>query len=191
MNEVDDWVDTLAGRGKGENLDAQAVRQALQQQDAGQVGGTPAEQDLRFVALLSRLEREGLLAERQPVRASMPWRSISIAAMLVLAIGTGVVLDSMFDPALQPHLSANFDDAPRFRGQAPAMIAEGRDAQWLEQSLAQLQALSWPYRLSRLQQDWLLEFYVPSPPSAAGAAWLQAEGITPHANGWVTLRVAE
>jgi len=191
MNEVDDWVDTLAGRGEGEKLDAQAVRQALQQQDAAQAGGTPAERDLRFVALLSRLEREGLLESARPARSSMNWWPMRIAAMLLLAIGIGVVLDSAFDPALQPHLSANFDDAPRFRGAPAPQVAEGRDLQWLEQSLEQLQALSWPYRLSRLQQDWLLEFYVPSPVSAVGAAWLQAEGITPQANGWVTLRVAE
>jgi hypothetical protein len=191
MNEVDDWVEDLAGRGKGEATDAQAVRTSLRQHDAAQADGIPAERDLRFVALLSRLEREGLLTERRSARATMSGWPLRVAAMLLLAVGIGVVLDSMFEPALQPQLSGNFDDAPRFRGPAPAAIAEGRDTQWLERSLDRLQALSWPYRLSRQQQDWLLEFYVPSPLSAEGAAWLQAEGITPQDNGWVILRVAE
>lgn len=191
MSEVDDWIETLAGRGADGAEDAQALRRALHREQAGRAPGVPAEQDLRYVALLSRLEREGLLAPRRAARPRTRWLPISVAAMLVLAVGVGVLLDSQMHPALQPQVSDNFDSAPRFRGAPGAQRDTAHDARWLQRRLAEVRGFGLPYRLSRQDGQWLLEFYVATPTAPEVQAWLQREGITPQATGWVALRVAE
>lgn len=192
MSEVEDWIKTLGGEGRDAHMDAQAVRNALVAEDAAQKTAVPPEDDLAFVALMSRLEREGLLDSGRPAKSPSWWWSLSAAAVLVLAVAVGVVVDSQFSPVLEPHLSANYEDAPRFRGSVPVQAMTGRDSRWMLHVIDQLRTRNWPYELSSpVQAHWRLQFYVPTEVPPEGREWLKAEGIEPAVNGWVILQIED
>jgi len=125
-DDIDRWVDQLAGQKRtdapaDEAAEVQALQRAIEARALREAAHAPlpptqeADDAHDWQRMQFRMRGEGLLKPKRPAwPAWMGWPGYAAAALLVLAIGVGVLY---LRPADEPEVVVAMGPSPRFRGE--------------------------------------------------------------------------
>lgn len=122
-DDIDRWVDQLAGQKRtdapaDEAAEVQALQRAIEARALREAAHAPlpptreADDAHDWQRMQFRMRGEGLLKPKRP--AWMGWPGYAAAALLVLAVGVGVLY---LRPADEPEVVVAMGPSPKFRGE--------------------------------------------------------------------------
>ncbi len=201
-NNIDHWLNRLtrdSADGSHDDLDdeTEVLRNVLHKEYSEQRKEFEQQSKQNWPELLSQLKKEGLL-ETPAKRNWLPEiflkrRTIAASAAIALAVTVFLILQLSPAQKLGPHISHNYTLYPHYRGGADSRVTIQNPIpnRYAANIVSTMDKHEIPYKLSRMDDGWLIEYLLPDTLSNAASNSLSKWPLPKKRNIWHIIQVSE